>query len=65
MIKTLTFIPQLLIIGSQVAKLCSEEGHKLVGEWEKMVVLFIACVQPLTFHVQHYVREQWPQLMRQ
>lgn len=49
--------------GVPIAKLVDDDVHKSVREWDRVVVLFVACVKPLLFHVQRYVRAQWPQLI--
>lgn len=47
-----------------IAKLECEEVHKLIWEWNRLVVISVVRPNPLLFHVQRYVRAHWPQLIR-
>lgn len=60
----LDFIPPVICNGTPMAKLQSEEAHKLANEWDKVVVLFVAGPKPQLFHVQRYIKAQWPQLVK-
>lgn len=59
----LKFVPPEINEGVPIARMKENKIHKMTREWDIVVVLFIAGVKPQLFHVQWYVKAQWPQLV--
>lgn len=54
----LNFTPLIFCYGVLFAHLEGEEIHRLVGEWDRVVILFVARVKPQLFHVHQYIKAQ-------
>lgn len=54
----LNFIPHVISEGNHMAKLESEEAHKMADEWDRAIVIFVARAKSQTFHVQRYLKAQ-------
>lgn len=56
----LDFILPIITERVHIVRLESEEAHKMAGDWDRLIVIFITGTKPLLLHVQRYVKAQWP-----